>query len=370
MDCATAAPFVSMLCDGDAVPDEAARHIAGCADCQARLRDWTEAAARLRLLAVTDRLAPLPQLVLDDAVSVGTPPRRFWRAWMSPVRVPRLAATVMTCALVVSSVGWFRAQTSDRTIYELHYELKWSCMDRGGEVKSVSPGIERVGARTAFFSSNPCQVDHRGLLGIVEPLRVHDGILTLRLGLSLADRWPSGKVTLDPADVHEYEFVSGQSIELPVPGGTPVTFTGTLVQRPDSRNERATIESLLPKSDELAITMPALLRDGRELVVTVNAGGTSKGDHVTALYVPGTGMFLFGLERFDGAREALAGGAALMFEADGHKYTLYSSLPMTAGEQPRRVWVRYLSGYRPSQHGLAVPDDQPSLGTGSLSAYR
>lgn len=104
--------------------------------------------------------------------------------------------------------------------------------------------------------------------------------------------------------------------------------------------------------------------------MTINAGATSTRGHVTALYAPGAGLFLFGLDRFDGASPAQAGGAALTFEADGHSYTLYSTLPMTAGEQPRPVWVRYLGGYRPSEHRSAISrDDLPSLGSGGLDAY-
>jgi hypothetical protein len=129
--------------------------------------------------------------------------------------------------------------------------------------------------------------------------------------------------------------------------------------------------SLLPKPDELAITMPALLRDGEEIVVTMNAGTTAKSGNVIRLYAPGSGLFEFGLDQFEGATAALTGGAALMFETDGHKYTLYSTLPMTGGEQPRRVWVRYVSGYKPSQRGApAASDELPSLGTGSPQANR
>src|SRR5690348_10398461 len=110
MDCATAGPFVSLLCDGMTVPDDAARHIAGCSNCQSMLRDWTESAARLRVLAAADRTAPLPPLVLDRATSAA-PKRAFWRAWMSPMRIPRLAAAVTTFALILSWAGWYRAQT-------------------------------------------------------------------------------------------------------------------------------------------------------------------------------------------------------------------------------------------------------------------
>jgi hypothetical protein len=138
----------------------------------------------------------------------------------------------------------------------------------------------------------------------------------------------------------------------------------------DTPQPAATIAALLPKPGELVITMPALIRDGRDVVVTISAGTTSTGGSVTRLYAPGVGLFEFGLERFAGATEAIAGGAALTFDADGHKYVLYSSLPMTAGEQPHTVWVRYITGYRPSQHDPLGNDDLPSLSMGTPSPYK
>jgi hypothetical protein len=371
MDCVTAAPFVSLLFDGHHVPDDAARHIAGCTTCQTELRAWSEAAARLRIVAAVDRIAPIPPLALEAHEPVATPKRAFWRGWMTPMRVPRMAAAMATFLVIVSGVGWFRAYTAPRAIDELHYEMSFGCKDpSGGSVTSTGAGTQLVGSRTQFYTSSACHGTERGLSGVIDPVRVRDGVLTLRLGVEVVDAMAPGPGaatrTIDPAIIREYQFVTGQSIDVPVPGGPPMRFTGRVVRRANAPSPPSTIDALLPKPGELAITMPALLRDGREVVVTINAGTTSKAGDVTTLYAPGAGLFLFGLDPFEGATPALAGGAALTFEAGGNKYALYSTLPMTAGEQPRRVWVRHLREYRPAGQG----GELPSLGTGSPSTYR
>src|SRR5512140_436857 len=96
MTCSEAAPFVSRLHDGDDVPVDALSHITGCAFCRARLREWSEAAANLRLIAAADRLAPLPALVLPAPDRTVAPGRTaiLWRAWTAPVRMPRVAAAL------------------------------------------------------------------------------------------------------------------------------------------------------------------------------------------------------------------------------------------------------------------------------------
>ena len=371
MDCVTAGPFVSLIYDGISVPDEAARHVAGCSSCQGDLRGWAEGAARLRIAAAVDRLAPLPPLVFEDRAPVRAASRPFWRSWMSPMRIPRALAAAATVILVVSWAGWYRAETASRVIDELHFQTTFTCpfgpAGAGGSVKNTGAGVQLVGSRTSFFTSSACHGSGRGgLVGVVDPVRVRDGILTLRLGVAVVETrpaMPSPPLQIDPALLREYQFVTGQSIEIPVPGGPPLTFTGRVVQRAARSPAPSTIDALLPKPGELVITMPALIRDGRDVVVTINAGVTSSAGSITKLYAPGAGLFLFGLDRFEGATPAVAGGAALSFEANGHKYTLYSTLPMTAGEQPRSVWVRHISDYRPSQHGAAAgADDLPALG--------
>jgi hypothetical protein len=60
MMCDETAEFVSALCDGDAIPRAAAEHVSGCASCQARLKEYMEMGAELRLMA---------SLAMEESVS-------------------------------------------------------------------------------------------------------------------------------------------------------------------------------------------------------------------------------------------------------------------------------------------------------------
>jgi hypothetical protein len=230
--------------------------------------------------------------------------------------------------------------------------------------------MTRVGSRTWLYTSNSCQPDGRGLLGAVEPASVHDGIVKLRVGFELADRDAGPDARVPAGALKEYDYIPGQALAIAVAGGPTLTLTATIQERGEAPAAPAPLETLLPKPGELAIAMPALIRDRQSLVVTMNAGSTVRAGHVAALYAPGNGLFLFAAARFEGANEAIAGGAAIAFTSEGHQYTLYSTLPVTGGDQPHTVWVRHMSDYRPSEHGtFGGQDTLPGLGSGDLAAY-
>ena len=74
---------------------------------------------------------------------------------------------------------------------------------------------------------------------------------------------------------------------------------------------------------------------------------------------------MFSLDNFAEASQAQAAGATIAFASGGRRYTLYSSLPITNGAQPRTIWLRHLADYRPSTRGApAGADDLPGLRTG------
>src|ERR1700721_3066308 len=98
MDCLTAEPFVSILYDGEDVPQEAVLHITSCATCRASLREYAAISGEMRALAasVTQSLPPLPSL----AGSLSS--RRRWRIALGKyVRVPRMALAACAALLVL-----------------------------------------------------------------------------------------------------------------------------------------------------------------------------------------------------------------------------------------------------------------------------
>jgi hypothetical protein len=369
MQCAAAAPFVSAFHDGLAVPPEAIRHISECPLCQAQLRDSAVIAADLRLTAAADRLSPLPALDLPAEASAVEPRRTSWLqvGWTKPLHVPRIAAALVTVALVVSSLGWFRAQSAGRIETEFHYQITITCTDaQGGVTSSAGSGMMLVGSRTTMYSSDPCQREGHGVFAVIHPVRVRDGIVHLRMK---AWRAPAGAAPAAPTvsddELVDYEYVQGRTVDLAVAGGPTMRFTATIRPRLQANQDRAPIATLLPAANELSILMPALIRD-RSVVVSMNAGTSIKADGVIGLYAPGSGLFVFGLQRFEGATEALAGGSVVSFESQQQKYLLYTSLPVTGGAQPRPMWVRHLPDYRPSARGAAGGDDLPGLRSGTL----
>ena len=153
MDCSDAAPYVSLLHDGEPVPADAARHISGCAVCRASLRQWSEVTAHLRLTAAADLAAALPPLALPSTVGSPDMPA-WWRRWRSPLRVPRFAAAIVTVALVVSSVGWFRAETGSRVVHQFRAEIVTACDDpAGGRITSRATVTAIVGSRSVSTSA-------------------------------------------------------------------------------------------------------------------------------------------------------------------------------------------------------------------------
>lgn len=363
MDCATASPFVSTLHDGGDAPDDVVRHVDACPRCQAQLRESAEIAAHLRLTAAVDRLDPLPPLELPAATGESAPrTSNPWRGLLTAVRVPRFAAALVTAALVVSTVGWIRAYTADRTVTEFHFDVSTACtFEDGSGVESTGSTSTVIGSETTFFTSDPCRPGDIGIYAFAHPVEIRDGIVTLRLhawsGPMEARRTPE----VPRAAIVEYAYVPGQIISIPVPGGPPVSFTATIRERGITEALPASLEGLLPGADELSIRMPALLRDGESLVVRVNAGASVRAGDVVSLYAPGSGLFVFGLQPFEGASSGQAAGATIAFESGGRSYVLYSSLPVTGGEHPREIWVRHLPDYRPA----AGRDELPGLMNGA-----
>jgi hypothetical protein len=103
-------------------------------------------------------------------------------------------------------------------------------------------------------------------------------------------------------------------------------------------------ESLLPALDEISLGMPILVRDGSEIAAKQPSAGTKtrcpddKHDACSiSLYSPGAGLFYFSIHPTAGSVNGIAALSVARFSEDGHSYTLYSSTPITGGDQPRNI---------------------------------
>ncbi|HET9373069.1 MAG TPA: hypothetical protein VFO19_22560 [Vicinamibacterales bacterium] len=324
--------------------------------------------AHLRLTAAADLAAALPPLALPNAVSSPDTPA-WWRRWRSPLRVPRFGAAIVTVALVVSSVGWFRAETGSRVVHQLRAEIITACDDpAGGRITSKATLTAIVGSRSTFYTSDPCHPGGGGLLGVVDPVSLNNGVVKLKLGAIRSAGLQGAAPDLTNLQLKDFDYIPGEEVRVPVDGSpTTATFVGQITQRIGT-DEPVSMASLLPREGELTITMPAMLDDGKTVVVTTNAGGTARAGQAIAIYAPGHGLFVFSLDNFAEASQAQAAGATIAFVSSGRRYTLYSSLPITSGAQPRTIWFRHLADYRPSTRGASGgSDDLPGLRIGDAA---
>ena len=102
--CHEAAPFVSVLNDGEYVPADFADHIEACPNCRASLRSYSEIGAELRLLASRGREATVvPEALLDKLHSERRP--SIWAFWRGRMLVPRFAVITAAAAFVAVSAG-------------------------------------------------------------------------------------------------------------------------------------------------------------------------------------------------------------------------------------------------------------------------
>ena len=380
MTCHDAAPFVSAIYDGDAVPADAVRHIAACDACRAFLREIGGAGAELKLTAAVEALDwraadGSARDLAPPAIAAAPAPiaRRLWSSAARGVRVPRLIVGAAAVALVVGTIGWLRPHAAPTSATWFTYRVAVQCPGQASAI-DVASGSTIVGSRSQSTTSESCPGDTRGFASemTVKSATATQATLTLRL------LRPAEHVTPQAAmrDVSkqpgvEYIYTSGETLRVPF-DGAEIDITGHLETREDNTPTHASMTALLPGPDELQINAPALIRDNKDLVAVFNAGTTARADSVIKLYAPGEGLFEFALTAPAGApgvwNTALAGGAELMLTDAGHHYTIYCALPLTSGDQPRTIYFRHLPNYKPSQDGRDVSaDGLTMLGTGSAT---
>jgi hypothetical protein len=103
-----------------------------------------------------------------------------------------------------------------------------------------------------------------------------------------------------------------------------------------------------PKSGELQVISPLLLRDNK--VLFDFEGSMSKGMRGVQMYMPGKGLWVLSLTPLDGAVEAKVNLNRISFELDGHSYTFWMGAPVARSEE--RVWIFHDAKYRSAPHGF------------------
>lgn len=331
MNCAEAEVYVSALCDGQQIPDDARAHVLACETCHRTLRVYAEMGAELRLASLAET-APLPPLRL--------PHSRKRPFWTKQVPMPRLAiAGLAVCAVVlplaVSIVGaqskplWFQfgytigvpgepiryfvaKEGFDETISNIH-------MAPAGPVSAaLRIKIERIASDEVVFRARavPAPVEAPGAatrrIGSLGPLRM-DGVPALR-------------------------YRPGEDLMIPIEGGGVVYLRG---QVRDDQPRIAFGSPLIPEPDRLSLRSPALFAAEKLLVQMAGVSATARSpDEGVYLYIPDEGHFTFALAPFPGAVQARAEWGSIDFEFEGRSYRVLAAAPVTGGDQPRALWVR------------------------------
>jgi hypothetical protein len=104
MNCKETEEYLSVLCDGETVPVEAAQHAARCTDCRGRLRSYVEMGLEMRLAVASmpreDVRLPPALLGADRHATQG----RF-AFLLGRVAVPRLVLAAMCVVLIAVSAA-------------------------------------------------------------------------------------------------------------------------------------------------------------------------------------------------------------------------------------------------------------------------
>jgi hypothetical protein len=163
----------------------------------------------------------------------------------------------------------------------------------------------------------------------------------------------------------EFDYVPGQTLEIPVEGGGKVLLKGEVFKlRPSFSAEWF---SVTPQPDEIALSKAALAR-GNEFLGEIGGSGAARATNSAAgICVPPLGAFVFALKPFEGAVQGVTEFGEAHFKMNGYDYTLFSATPITGGQQPREIWV-YRSPNCPSswvhpiRHIMGVGDISDVLG--------
>lgn len=369
MECNESQPFVSALYDGKHIPADAADHINGCAECRQQLSDYAEMGAELKLAASrAEEILPGPEWLRPSSPR----PRLLnARSLTTRVMVPRFALGLGIIAILALSVGLtlVRAQTRARW-----FEFQLYPADSSWNLKSMRPDVVQAGYRQpkGWFWH-----DHN-VAAMVSVREIQRGRVRLAIvARSYGNYHDHDEVERDLGKLrgHEYVYVPGETLEIPIEGGGKLVLIGEVFNQSPKLAWGFPIE---PGPDQMVLTHPVLIRDEKDVLISPSgtnrmimkdhelippSGATTMitKDHAIFIYIPGEGYFTFALQRFNGASVGEASWGELRFKLDGHDYFLLSGSPITGGDQPHAVWVSQNPNY-----ALSKNFDRAFISSGAL----
>jgi hypothetical protein len=342
MKCEEAAEFVSVLCDGELIPQPAAEHIRGCEACPARLAEYAQMGAELRCAASLEPESAARER--NSEISERTS-ASWWQKGWETMRIPRLVFALLTVAIVVLGSGL--AIVSART----HPDGTVLMMT----ATPSDTGPFRCALSLTDEKSNQCGITGPG--GESYPVRVlseENGRIKLgiRGGLLAGTKNPDGSVTywvkgFQSMEEKQYWFVPGQKLMAPIPELGNLVITGELMDHIPTLIDNNPGEQVDPKADELRFVRPILLQ-GKQVILDLEDSTEIAPDknHCIEVYVPGQGLFEISLLPQQGAVEGRISMSRVSFELEGQSYQFVLAAPVARGEE---VWILRDQSYEPPE---------------------
>lgn len=366
MICNDAEEYVSALCDGETVPQEAAHHIGACTACQARLRDYLAMGVELRRVASLECSEPTPELHLEPKQR--SKPSLWQKGWET-MRIPKFAFALLVIAVL--------ALASSLAVVKVGARSAGSVLKLTYAIPGLKPGdcyldTLRKSDACGFFTRV-----NQTLVGLNFQSLARDGD-RVQLGIR-AKAIPStrpnrlGSPELDKEQQVQYSFEVGQTLNLDVENLGVIAVTGEWTDHVPSLIGESQLD---PRPDELRFASPLLLRDKQ--VVGDMEGATStvdKPEEAAWIYLPGEGSFIISAVHIQGGREASVNMNRISFDEDGHNYTFITGTPIS---REKHLWVLHQPGFKPEppqpsdvkfQSSLTLRETSPGVWVSPLTSH-
>ena len=336
MRCEESAEFVSAVCDGDLIPRDAAGHLEECVACRARLIDYVEMGAELRLMASAELSEQGPVREWEKKQRSIT---NLWAKGWETMRVPRFAFGLLLAAVVVlgSSLVATRARAHGEGSV-----VMFSVTASGGKANSCPmPTTGKLDWVCGFFGRD---LSYKIRVIAMERDRVKLGVQSnYHKSSGESDHWMSSE-ELSKLPEETYWFSPGEKLQIPVEGTGPIQLTGEWM---DHVPPMPVTPNMDPNAGEMRIFSPILLK-GKTVVIDMEGGSASVDEKEggVELYGQGEGRIQFALSPFEGANKAKISGNRINFESDGQSYVLVTGAPVARSES---AWIRRQGKFVPAR---------------------
>jgi hypothetical protein len=344
MNCEEAAEFVSALYDGERILAAAAEHVGACEACQSRLREYMEMGIEMRR-AASLQLVDVP--AARNWETKGTIVSKWWQKGWETMRIPRFAFGLLLAAVVIlgSNLVATRARAHGAgTVVVLSIALP------GGQATQCPlSAVDKKWQECAFIGDI-----NSGTLRYQVRFLGQDGN---RIELGVREAFgplDSGENTNALADIDrvpqkQYWFEPGEKLQLDVAGLGAMEVTGEWMDHVPSLPQFPTVD---PKSDELRVVSPLLLRNKEEAADLEGCSTTSDRESGVMLYVPGEGLYVFSLSPIEGAVGGSVALNRITFKMQDQNYTLLTGAPIARSEH---VWVKHEEDFKPNGEAAKHP---------------